>query len=212
MRWWYVNALLRLLRATYAPTTVVGAERLDDTKGPLVLVANHSSHADTMLILLALPRRIRRRVIVAAAADYFFTSKFTSTLSALFIGAIPVDRTKVSRKTLEDCHRLLAEGWSLALYPEGGRSVDGEIAEFKAGAAWIARRAKVPVLPIHLSGARDVLPKGRKWPKRHAVTVTFGEPISVGDGEDARGFNQRIEQAVRALAPVASAPESAANE
>ena len=140
------------------------------------------------------------------AADYFFTGRFTSTLSALFIGAIPVDRTKVSRKTLEDCHRLLTDGWSLMLYPEGGRSTDGEIAEFKAGAAWIARRAKVPVLPMHIAGARDVLPKGRRWPRRHPVTVSIGTPISVADGEDARGFNQRIENAVRALAAPAPAP------
>lgn len=207
VRWWYVNVLLRLLRSTFAPTTVIGAERLDGVNGPVVIVANHSSHADTMLVLLPLPRRLRRRVIVAAAADYFFTSRFTSTLSSLLIGAIPVDRTKVSRKTLEDCHRLLTDGWSLMLYPEGGRSTDGEIAEFKAGAAWIARRAKVPVLPIHISGSRDVLPKGRKWPRRHPVTISIGTPISVADGEDARGFNRRIEAAVRALAPNSAAEE-----
>ena len=206
----YRGVVLRGMRSTWAPTTVHGAEHLDGLEGPVVVVANHTSHADTMVLLTSLPRRIRRRIVVAAAADYFFTGRFTTLFSALFIGAIPVDRAKVSRSTLEECHRLLGDGWSLLIYPEGGRSADGQIAPFKPGAAWIARRAGVPVVPVHLDGVHDVLPKGRSWPRRHTVSVQIGAPLSAAEGEDARALNTRVEAAVRAMA-AASAPTTAPN-
>jgi 1-acyl-sn-glycerol-3-phosphate acyltransferase len=194
------------MRSTWAPTTVHGTEHLDGLDGPVVVVANHTSHADTMVLLTALPRRLRRRLVVAAAADYFFKGGVSGFLSSLFFGAIPVDRQGVSRSTLEECHQLLGAGWSLLIYPEGGRSPDGEMQAFKPGAAWIARRAGVPVVPVHLDGAFRVLPKGRSWPRRHAVTVTLGEPMWVRPDEDARAFNRRVQARVEALAPSGSAP------
>jgi 1-acyl-sn-glycerol-3-phosphate acyltransferase len=196
----YYEGGLRVVRALFAPTTVTGLERLDAVDGPVVIVANHTSHADTMVIAAALPHRIRRRLVVAAAADYFFANRLTAALSTVCIGAIPVDRTRVSRATLEVCHRLLGEGHSLLIYPEGGRSTDGTIAEFKPGAAWIARRADVPVLPVHVEGTGGILPKGRTVPHRSHVAVTFGDVLELDDGEDAKAFNRRIEAAVRALA------------
>ena len=85
------------------------------------------------------------------------------------------------------------------LYPEGGRSPDGELREFKPGAAWIARRAGAPVVPVRLIGTHDVLPKGRAFPRRAKVTVRFGSPLTAADGESAKEFNVRIEKAVRSL-------------
>jgi 1-acyl-sn-glycerol-3-phosphate acyltransferase len=196
----YYEGGLRVLRALVAPTAVTGLGRLDGVDAPIVIVANHTSHADTMVIAAALPHRIRRRFVVAAAADYFFGNRFTAALSTVCIGAIPVDRTRVSRTTLELCHRLLGEGHSLLIYPEGGRQTDGRIGEFKPGAAWIARRAGVPVLPVHVAGTAAILPKGRTVPHRSHVEIVFGEPMEPHDGEDAKAFNQRIEAAVRALA------------
>ncbi len=206
----YRGVVLRGMRSTWAPTTVHGTEHLDGLDGPVVVVANHTSHADTMVLLTSLPRRVRRRIVVAAAADYFFTGRFTTLCSALFIGAIPVDRAKVSRSTLEECHRLLGEGWCLLIYPEGGRSADGEMAPFKPGAAWIARRADVPVVPVHLDGVHRVLPKGRSWPRRHPVTVRIGAPLRAGDGEDARALNARVEATIRELAAAGADDGSAA--
>jgi len=207
VRWWYVNVVLRIIRAAFAPTTIVGEEQLKELTGPVIVVANHTSHADTMLLLTALPGRVRRRLVIGAAADHFYTSRSSSLLTSLFLGGIPVDRTKASRKTLEECHRLLGSGWSLMLFPEGGRSPDGTMGEFKAGAAWIARRAKVPVVPIHIAGAFDILPKDKRWPRRHRVTLSVGEPLTVSEGEDARTFNSRIEASVVAMAAARAAEE-----
>jgi 1-acyl-sn-glycerol-3-phosphate acyltransferase len=198
----YTATALRALRAVFAPTTTTGAERL--AAGPYVFAANHSSHADTMVIVTTLPGRFRRRVVVAAAADYFFPNRVTAMLTAVFVGAIPVERDRVSRRTLDLCHRLLGEGWSLVLYPEGGRSPDGEIQEFRPGAAWMARRAAVPVVPVRIDGTHDVLPKGRALPRRAPVRVTYGEPVVLTEGEDARSFGRRIEEAVRDLGSLSS--------
>jgi 1-acyl-sn-glycerol-3-phosphate acyltransferase len=195
----YTATVLRGLRALFAPTAVEGLERID-APGPYVIAANHSSHADTMLIVTTLPARIRRRAVVAAAADYFFPNRATAMVTALFVGAIPVERDRAGRRTLDLCHRLLGEGWSLVVYPEGGRSPDGEIGEFKPGAAWIARRAGVPVVPVRIVGAFDVMPKGRTLPRRARVRVIYGEPLVLEVGESARAFGDRIEKAVRDLA------------
>jgi 1-acyl-sn-glycerol-3-phosphate acyltransferase len=197
----YYGGVMRLLQAAVAPTTVHGLEHVTGFEGPCVIVANHSSHADTMVIAGSLPTPLRRKLVVAAAADYFFTNHVTSTFSTIAIGAIPVDRNRVNRSTLDLCDRLLGDGWSLLLYPEGGRSVDGVMSDFKPGGAWIARRATVPVLPVHVRGTFDVLPKGRSLPRRRPVTVTFGPLMTIAEGEDARAFNKRIESAVAALAP-----------
>jgi 1-acyl-sn-glycerol-3-phosphate acyltransferase len=194
----YTAVAMRTLRLVFAPTTVRGADRLG--AGPFVLAANHSSHADTMVIVTTLPSRLRRRVVVAAAADYFFPNRATALVTAVFVSAIPVERDRVSRRTLDLCHRLLREGWSLVVYPEGGRSTDGEIQSFKPGAAWIARRADVPVVPVRIEGTHDVLPKGRVLPRRAPVRVTYGEPLTPRDGEGAREFSDRVEAAVRELA------------
>jgi 1-acyl-sn-glycerol-3-phosphate acyltransferase len=171
-----------------------------------VVVANHTSHADTMVLLTTLPRRLRRRLVIAAAADYFFKGGISGFFSSLFFGAIPVDRQGVSRSTLEECHQLLGAGWSLLIYPEGGRSPDGRMQPFKPGAAWIARRAGVPIVPVHLDGAFAVLPKGRSRPRRHHVAVTLGEPMWVRPDEDARAFNRRVQAAVEDLSRSPSAP------
>jgi len=204
-RAFYYLGVLRLLRLLFAPTSVEwpqGAMRLPvDPDRPLVIVANHASHVDTMVLGTTLPRAIRKRLVVAAAADYFFTNSLSSLISTVCIGAIPVDRTKVNRTTLELCQHLLGEGHVLLLYPEGGRSPDPAVIQpFKPGAAWIARRAGVAVLPVHLHGTGDVLAKGSSLPHRHRVRVRFGEPMQCEADEDARDFSARIEAAVRKLA------------
>lgn len=196
----YTSGPLRVLSAAVAPRTVEGLDQLAGLEGPVVFAANHTSHADTMVITLSLPAHRRRRLVVAAAADYFFANAVTSWLSSLFVGAIPVERDRASRRLLDLCHRLLSEGWSLLVYPEGGRSPTGEMQEFKPGAAWIARRGGVPVVPVHVAGTYQVLPKGATVPRRHRVRVRFGAPLALVDGEDAKSFNRRIEAAVRKLA------------
>jgi 1-acyl-sn-glycerol-3-phosphate acyltransferase len=176
-----------------------GLDRLDDLDGPVVFVANHHSHADTPLLLTSIPEPWRHRVVVGAAADYFFGNRLSGAVSALAIGAVPIERTKVGRQSADMARDLIDDGWSVLLYPEGGRSPDGWGQEFRGGAAFLAIRCKVPVVPIHLQGTGRILRKGRTLPRPSRTTVTFGDPVRANDDENARAFAVRLQAAVAAL-------------
>jgi 1-acyl-sn-glycerol-3-phosphate acyltransferase len=124
------------------------------------------------------------------------------------LNAIPIERTRVSRRSIDDATRLLEDRWSLLIYPEGGRSPDGWGQPFTGGAAFLALRCGVPVVPVHVEGTGRIMRKGKKRPVRSATRVTFGRPLWPDlEGEhrdDARRFAARIERTVAALADEAS--------
>ncbi|MCH7789978.1 MAG: 1-acyl-sn-glycerol-3-phosphate acyltransferase [Acidobacteria bacterium] len=129
-----------------------GLDRLEDLEGPAIFVANHHSHLDTALMLSTLPDPWRHHIVVGAAADYFFGSPITGALSAFAIGAIPIERSKVGRRSANLARDLIDDGWSLLLFPEGGRSPDGWGQPFRGGAGYLAVRCGVPVVPVHIVG------------------------------------------------------------
>lgn len=182
-----------------APLTVVGREHLHGVDGPVLFVANHTSHLDSAVLLSALPTQLRRRVAVAAAADYFFARPPLGSAVALLLNAFPFSRTSAVRPTLEHCARLLDQQWSILLYPEGTRSLTGTIGEFKAGVGLLAVELEVPVIPVHLQGLQQILPKGRIIPRRGPVAVTFGRPVTFPTGIPYDAVAQRLEDAVRSL-------------
>ena len=194
-----VNGFMRPMVYALGTPRRRGLDRIDAIDGPVVFAANHHSHVDTPTLLTSIPDRWRKKLVVGAAADYFFGTRLTSALSAFVIGAIPIERTKVGRKSADLARSLIDDGWSLLIFPEGGRSPDGWGQPFRGGAAFIALRAGVPVVPIHLDGTGRVLRKGGSL-SRAQVTVTFGDPLRPLDGEDARKYAVRIEAAVAALA------------
>ncbi len=199
-----VEGVMRPIVYAFGAPERHGLDRLDDVHGPVVFAANHHSHFDTPLMLTSIPDRWRHRLVVGAAADYFFGSQLTASLSALVIGAIPVERNKVGRKSADLARGLIEDGWSLLIFPEGGRSPDGWGQPFRGGAAFIAQRCGVPVVPIHLEGTGRILRKGKNRPSRTRVTVTFGAPLRPEPKEDARKFAARIEREVAILADEAA--------
>lgn len=195
-----IDGMVRPIMSGLAQPTRRGADRLHDLTGPAIFAANHHSHIDTPLLLSSLPSPWRHRAVIGAAADYFFGSRVTGALSALVIGAIPIDRTKISRASTDLARDLISEGWSLVVFPEGGRSPDGWGQPFRGGAAFIAQRTNTPVVPVHIEGTGRILRKGKSTPSPSRTTVTFGEPMWCGEKEDARAFNVRIEARVAELA------------
>lgn len=183
-----------------ADPEVRGLDRLHHVDGPVIFAANHHSHLDTAVLLSALPARFRNHTFVVAAADYFFANRLTSAASALALNAIPFERTRVGRRSADQAAALLADEWNMVIFPEGGRSPDGWGQDFKPGAAYLAQRCDVPVVPVHLLGVDRLLPKGATRLKRGQTVVTFGAPMEIADGEDTRRFNARIEATVGALA------------
>lgn len=185
-----------------ATTTVRGAEHLRHVQAPVIFAANHASHLDTPLLLTTLPARFRHHTVVAAAADYFFDRRWKAILWSFSLAAVPIERARVNRRSADVAAGLLDEGWNLVIFPEGGRSPDGWAQQFRGGGAYLARRTGRPVVPVHVSGTRHVLPKAGEGllPRRSPVSVVFGTPLSPDEGEDARRFAARIEKAVAVLA------------
>jgi long-chain acyl-CoA synthetase len=161
------------------PYRVTGTDLIADIEGPVLFIANHASHADTLAVLRALPAGRRARTAVAAAADYFFTSRIAAFLAPLLLGAFPFSREGRVRESFEACGRLADEGWSILIYPEGTRSPDGRLLPFKSGIGLLSTGLGLPVVPVAVTGGAKLLPKGNSWPRRAAVTVRFGEPVAL---------------------------------
>jgi 1-acyl-sn-glycerol-3-phosphate acyltransferase len=184
-----------------ASPLIRGDDGLRALDPPVIFAANHASHADAPLLLSSLPLRFRHRTVVAAAADYFFDRRWKADVWSLLLAAVPIERTRVNRRSADLVVDLLEDEWNLVIFPEGGRSPDGWGQPFRpASAAYLAVRSGRPVVPVHLAGTRDILPKGRKGLRRTRTTVTFGPPLWPDEGEDARRFGARIETAVATMA------------
>ena len=162
-------------------------------------MANHASHLDTPLILLSLPDEWRRRTAVAAAADYFFDTWWRAVGSSLFFNTFPIDRRGGTMAATPG--EVLADGWSLVIFPEGTRSTDGWMGKFRMGAAFLAKEYGVPVVPVAHRGTYAAMPRGQGWPSRgrRQLTIRFGEPLVAGPDESVREFAPRIKDAVAAL-------------
>jgi 1-acyl-sn-glycerol-3-phosphate acyltransferase len=198
-----LRLVLRPLMDFYTRRRATGRDMLSSVRGPVILVANHTSHIDTPVILAALPRRLRRRTAVAAAADYFYGNKLVASIVSLIFNTVPIERKGggLGKQAAGHLDRLLDEGWNLLVYPEGTRRGSGP-GRVRKGAAVLANRHNLPVVPIRVTGTRAVMPPGRRWPKRlrgkvvskrHRVQVAFGEPITgVDDAGEVIGRVQRF--------------------
>ena len=199
--------------ATVVWVKVDGAEHLDDIEGPVIFAANHQSHMDTPAILWALPGRWRYRVAVAMAKEFFkahfFPEQFTRTerltnslnyyLSSLFFNAFPLPQREAgARQTLRYIGDLVTDGWSVLIFPEGKRTVAGEINPFRPGIGMIGAKLHVPVVPVRLDGLDKVLHQKARMATPGPVRVSFGAPIEL-HGEDYAALTRRVEEAVRGL-------------
>ena len=205
-----LEGVMRPVVAGLARPSVHGLDRLEDLRAehrdddhhvqPVIFCANHHSHVDTPLVLTSLPEPWRYQVFVGAAADYFFRTRVTGAAASLVLNAIPIERATVTRRSADLAAELIEDGWSMLIFPEGGRSPDGWGQDFRGGAAYLSRRTGAPVVPVHLAGTGRILRKGSKRLRPSPTAVTFGDPLRPMEGEDTRRLAARIESAVAALA------------
>jgi 1-acyl-sn-glycerol-3-phosphate acyltransferase len=196
---------LKAAMQVIAHPQVAGVDRLADLVAlgddapPVIFAPNHHSHLDTALMVTVVPEPWKSKLTVAAAADYFFDKRLKGAAAALMLNALPLDREATGRKSADLIRRLIDDGWSLVLYPEGGRSPDGWGQEFKGGAAYLSARTGSPVVPVFIDGTGAIFGKGMKWPKPGKTKVIFGAPLWPVEGESTRRFNVRIQDAVTLL-------------
>jgi 1-acyl-sn-glycerol-3-phosphate acyltransferase len=198
-----ICGVLGPLMDLYTRRRVIGRERLDGLTGPVVFVANHNSHMDTPVVLRALPSRWRRRTAVAAATDYFYGKRRHALSASLAFGTVPLDRSSgagVGPGQAAHLDRLIRDGGSLLVFPEGTRSRDGRVGRLRSGAALLAAQHGLPLVPIYVSGTGDAMPRGHHWMvfkagrpgQRHAVEVRFGRPIVPRAGQRPSKVMERV--------------------
>jgi long-chain acyl-CoA synthetase len=193
-------ALFPLVDRLCRPLQVDGLAQVRALQPPYLLVANHTSHLDTAVILRALPPPLRTRLAVAAAADYFYQRRVPGLLASLALGTFPLARQGDQvRTSLDHCRWLVEQGWAILLFPEGTRAVDGRLQPFKPGAGLLVTRLRLPVVPVHLDGLHGILPKGAGWPRPGVVRVRFGSPLRIPPGTPWGEATKALEEAVREL-------------
>ena len=162
-----MDNLARPAARVLAPATVRGLEHLQHLEKPVIFASNHLSHMDTPLLLTTLPVEFRHRTVVAAASDYFFDRTWKAVLSSFALATIPIERSRVNRKSGDTAAELIEDGWNLVIFPEGGRSPDGWTQPFTAGAAYLARRTGRPVVPVYLHGTDTSCPRAPRPRREH---------------------------------------------
>lgn len=191
----------------WSTTLSINGEHHIPPDGPVIFAPNHTSHLDTPVILAAIGSR-RARTVVAAAADTFYVSARKARWTTLLFNTIPIERHRINRKSAEQAVELVREGWSIVIYPEGGRTPTGRLREFKGGAAFMAEKTGASVVPVFIEGIGLWRSEQSKAPlytsqpsrRRSHVSVTFGAPLRPTEDTNVRRLNAQIEQAVLDLA------------
>jgi len=180
----------RVLCRVWCPIHVVGRNNLPNA--PFLICANHSSHLDSVALMIASGQPFGRFATIAAE-DYFFGNKLRRFGFKYLVNLVSIDRLaspSLVHKTLSGCTQFLKQGnRNLILFPEGTRSATGEIGTFKPAAALFPMRLGLPIIPVFIGGAGRVLPKGRLLPKRGSIEVRIGKPLP------ARGDDSSMEEA-----------------
>lgn len=142
-----------------------------DHMGPVILAPNHVSYFDPPVLQAATWTHV----------TFLMTEKYYDFPIARWIfriwGAIPVAEDRPASRAIKGALRALREGRHVVIFPEGTISDDGFLNPGQAGIAMLIAKARVPIIPVSILGTWDVLPRAGRWPRRHTVTVKFGEPI-----------------------------------
>lgn len=152
----------------------------------LALLANHSSHLDSLAVLAALPRPRQGCLAVLAAADYFFARWHRALIASLFGQGVAFDRTHYTElRRWTNILRAQERGW-LLVYPSGSR----RRAEAQRALLLVLAKSGWPLVPVRIEGTREAWPVGRRLPRlRRRLRVTFGDPLHV----EARDLPDRLE-------------------
>jgi long-chain acyl-CoA synthetase len=201
------------LSRVFASVEAHGLEHLEGLEGPVIFAANHQSHFDTPAIFDALPPKWRYRVAPAMAKEFFkahfYPEQFGRSaylknsanyyLASLFFNAFPLPQRETgTRQTLRYIGDLIGQGFSVLIYPSGRRTEGDDVGKFQPGAAMIASRLGVPLVPVRLEGLDRILHPTWKFPQRGRAQVTFGPPMLL-TGNDYAALAGQVEEAVRSL-------------
>ena len=146
---------------------------------PHIITPNHASYLDGFVVASALPQKSFSHLYILGLQN-FFTGRLKESFAKI-AHVIPIDTELYLNKALLMSSYILRNGKSLLIFPEGGRSSDGELLDFKKGVGILSTEINVPVVPAFIKGSFEALPKGAAWPKFIEIKIIFGKPIYPGD-------------------------------
>jgi len=166
-------SLLRLIGKAFFKLEVKGINNIPPS--PYIITPNHASNLDGFVIGIVIPIKSFMNIYFHGFQKYFsnwFTSRF-----AKFAHVIPIDPETYLKRALQISGYVLKKGKSLCLFPEGGRTYDGNLLPFKRGVGILSKELDVPLVPTLIEGTYEVLPRGAILPKFRKIRVTFEQPL-----------------------------------
>lgn len=192
--------LVRPLVILLIGVRVLGKENLKN--GPFILIANHASHVDTLVLLSLFPVREFLRIRPVAAADYWTRSRWVYRLVRFFFFILPIPRKGFTARhhPIHLMEKALASGCSLIIYPEGTRSYGEDLGPFKPGVArLLVNHPEIPCIPVYLRNTARILPKGTMLVVPLFVDVVVGPPIKIQPGTPRSAIVEQLRTAVASL-------------
>ena len=180
---WYARAFRAVITSLYRryfSLECQGLEHIPQGK-PYIIMPNHASHLDTLTVITAL-RKKAYRLWTLAARDYWFATRFQGWFARTCLNALPIEREGNFTEFLQDlraANEVMVQNNGLLIFPEGTRSLDGDLQPFQPGVlSLLIYGPSVPVIPAYIEGTYRALPKGQNLPKKHPVRIAFGEPLT----------------------------------
>ena len=198
----FAKKTLIVLARIVSGATVLWYESQPDDSCQRVYFANHTSHLDALVVWAALPAAIREKTRMVAAQDYWDAGPIRRYISRSILNAVLIERENVTLKNMPI--KVMAEEmqdkYSLILFPEGGRSQDGTLGEFKSGLYYLCRRRPdLELIPIYLNNMNSILPRGKALPVPMLSRIIFGPPMWLEMNERKESFLERTRNAVLKL-------------
>ncbi len=200
--WW---TLVRGYLGLWHRLIVIGREHLP-AQPPYILVANHASHLDALVLAAPLPWRLRDRIFPIAAGDVFFETPWAAAFAAGMLNALPMWRHQIRPRDLATLReRLIEDAAVFILFPEGTRSRDGTMSPFKPGLGMLVAETQVPIVPCYLEGCHAALKPHQRIPRPRSIRLHIGRPLEFADVAHGkvgwRAIAAQCEAEVRALIP-----------
>ena len=180
---WYARAFRSVITGIYRryfSLKCYGLEHIPQGK-PYIIMPNHTSHLDTLTVISALGTKAYQ-LWTLAARDYWFATRLQGWFARTCLNALPIEREGNFAEFLQDlraANEVMVQNNGLLIFPEGTRSLNGELQPFKPGVlSLLIYGPDVPVIPTYIDGTYHALPKGRNLPKKYPVRIVFGEPLT----------------------------------
>ncbi len=172
--YYFGRAVFRIIFSLTGGLKSIGEENIP-SDGGVILAPNHISYADPPAVGSAM----KRQVHFMAKEELFKPAIMGYIISA--VGSFPVKRGTADRKAIKQALDLLRKGEVVCIFPEGTRSLDGNLQKAEPGIGLIALKSGCPVVPVAVAGTNKVLPSDKKERQRHLITIEYGKPIKFDD-------------------------------